>query len=100
MTAKKDITIDSASLEGLQARLKGLLEELPEDQRGALEVILARAASSEAPPEIVNGFLDAARTKRPETAIAVLARALDGRSNVPVPESSLWYYNIWTHHHK
>ncbi len=98
MGTENSLKIDREELGDLQDRLAGFMKELPDNQRSALELMLARAASSEAPDEVVNGFLDVTR-KEKDASLAVLARALDGRSNVPIAEGA-WFYNVWTHHHK
>jgi len=46
MSNEKGITINRDGLGELQKRLDGFMQDLPDDQRGALELILARAASS------------------------------------------------------
>ncbi len=98
MSDEKSVRIDREELGDLQDRLAEFMKDLPDNQRGALELVLARAASSQAPNEVVNGFLDVTR-KDKDASLSVLARALDGRSNVPTAAGN-WFYNIWTHHHK
>ena len=99
MSDKKPIQIDRKELDALQGHLNKLMDDLPDNQREALQLMLARAASSDAPDEVVNGFLDVAKSKDHDVTLPVLARALDGRSNAG-NVASTWIYNVWTHHHK
>ena len=96
---KSSITVTEDDLVEIQDKLGNFMKDLPDEQRNALKLVLARAASSDAPEQVVNAYLSAADESDARPLLPLLARSIDGRSNVG-PDATLWSYVVWTHNHK
>lgn len=104
MSAKGEpITVRLEELDAMQKRLSKFMDGLPENERAAMAVILARAAHA---IDNLDGEIDdhllALGEPGPPT-IPMLARALDGRSEFRDDidgTKSIWSYTVWTYNHK
>lgn len=99
----KAITVGSKELEAMQQKLSRFMDDLPENERKAMAVILARAANAS---ENLEGDIDdhlLARGEPGPPTLPMLARALDGLSefqNDVDGTKNIWSYTVWTYNHK
>lgn len=101
---KKSITVSLEELEGIHKKLEGFMAELPEKERKAMALILARAASAKEDfKDDIDQHLLAVKGEPSIPTLPMLARAIDGISDFKkdvTGEAGIWAYKFWTYHHK